>query len=155
MKFCQYCGASIDDSAKFCEFCGKSTAVTSPSEPVTFSDGTPVVIKPIVYPPEEPKPTARENKKRGFALAAFILALVAVSSSSSLIYVNWILEIAASILAIVFGIIGLSSKRKVFAIIGISLGALAIIIFACREIFWYFGDYFPYYYEEYQSLFIM
>ena len=149
MKFCQYCGSSIDDSAKFCEFCGKSTAVTSPSEPVTFSDGTPVVIKPIVHPAEpENKASAAAPKSRngGLAVASFVLGMVGAAGMFADMAGSFTLA-AMMIAGIVFGILGLRSNRKSLAIIGLAFSAVILLISAIRS-FTFASSYIPYFEEH-------
>ena len=161
MKFCQYCGTQIDDSAKFCENCGKPTAVTTSKNtaeqtgapvaaPVTFTDNTPVVIKPIVKP-VEPVVDPSEKKGNGLAIASFVIGLTGVAGIFSYMSGSMALNLAL-IAGIVFGILGLRSKRKALAIIGLSFCSVLFLISAITFISDIVNYYWPSFGDQYDSV---
>ena len=82
VKFCQNCGAPLEEGARFCAGCGHPVAGQSqptqqgypPRQPYGQPQGNPVNFQPSprAYRPQQPK------KKDGFVKALLIVALVAV-----------------------------------------------------------------------------
>lgn len=107
MKFCQYCGKQLDDAAKFCDQCGKAVEPVRPAAPLPV----PVQQKAAPTVPASPS-TGRE----GFATASFIIAIV---GSALFFLLSDSLFSLPLIAGIVFGILGIKSKKKVFSIIGL------------------------------------
>ena len=107
-------------------------AWTAQTQPMVNSEqmgnmGTPPVTPQAVYAPGQtatPYATEQPAKDRkGFALAALILGIVAVAISC----LNF-LDIPIAILAIIFGILGLKSSKRGMALAGLILGAAGLII---------------------------
>ena len=108
MKFCQICGAEIVDQAVICPNCG------SPVAP-------------------------QKHNKMG--IASFVLALVGIVTS----YITAIASISGlcNLLAIIFGIIGIvqakrNNEKKGFAVAGLIISLLGVILFVMFLIFFLF-----------------
>ncbi len=135
--FCKNCGKELLDGAAFCSACG--TAVTSPIAEDTKAENTcdnseekvmfdtPEVnnesTAPIYQMPQYTAPTEENvNDKKGFSLASLILGICSLLPCCC---VNSVL----SILAIVFGIIGIKSTNKTQSIVGIILASASLLIY--------------------------
>lgn len=64
-----------------------------------------------------------ENKISGFTIASLVLGIV-----SLVLWCVWFVSIPCSILALIFGIIGVKKKGKGMAIAGIVTGAISLAI---------------------------
>ncbi len=116
--FCSKCGANIPNDAKFCPECGAKAAV--------FPGKTQTGANPSYQTPErkpwEEMPPAPSN---GFAIAGFVLSLVAI-----FLFPYFIVQI----LALIFSGIGLSradrlnGSGKGLAIAGIVISIILLII---------------------------
>ena len=65
----------------------------------------------------------KENKVNGLSIAALVLGIVSI-----VLWCVWFISIPCSILALVFGIIGVKKPGKSMAIGGIVTGAIALAI---------------------------
>ena len=122
--YCNKCGAPIPEGGNFCQKCGaaveQSTAESQPSE-----------IQP------QPVQTATATTTNGFAIAALVCGIAGL-------FLNFL-----SILAIIFGALGIAQtnknpeiKGKGMAVAGLVLGIVVLlfwvfIIFLIGSIFWW------------------
>ncbi len=145
--YCKNCGKPIFEGAVFCPHCGVSLATNTRPEPVpvvlpqddaesksqgsfwsqsdSASDSsagafTPPPPPPPPMPPYIPDSSIKqENGKEGFAIASLVLGILGVFSSSFGL---------TSILAIIFGALGKSSKKQGLAKAGLILGIIGLVL---------------------------
>ena len=107
---CPECGEHIVVGAILCRFCGTTLnqetgeAVRLPPEPV-YAASTPS------------DPTSR------YATASLILG----ASSFAIIFCCWPLAVPVSVIGIVMGVLGMKSKQRSLAIVGVVLSVLSIV----------------------------
>ncbi|MBQ8337805.1 MAG: zinc-ribbon domain-containing protein [Oscillospiraceae bacterium] len=135
--FCKNCRTQLNDGAAFCHNCG--TAVTMPNaeavqtENVAENTEAKVMfdaptasstenVAPIYQMPQYTAPVEEpQSDKKGFSIASLVLG---ICSFLPCCCVNFIL----SILAVIFGIIGIKSSDKNLSIIGIILAAVSFVL---------------------------
>ena len=136
--FCKNCGKELIEGAAFCSRCG--TAVTAPKtdsanaeiacegteEKVIFGAPEANSTEPAQTIYQMPQYTApveevKEDRK-GFSLASLILG---ICSFLPCCCVNFIL----SILAVIFGIIGIKSSNRNLSIVGIILAGASFLLY--------------------------
>jgi hypothetical protein len=118
--FCAKCGAQVDEGSSFCQKCG--TAVDQPAV------AQPAAAQPqAVASPPMPVQAASAEKTSGMAITSLVLGIISLIINPVFIL---------SILAIIFGIVGIGQinksggtiKGKGFAVAGIIIGGLAVIL---------------------------
>ena len=109
--FCPKCGTQVEDGAAFCPNCG--SALDQPQTSTSESSTAPAASVPAAA------------KTSGMAIASLVLGIIGL-------FTGWLF----SILAIIFGAVGLSQvnrsngviKGKGIALAGLILGIIAIFI---------------------------
>jgi hypothetical protein len=123
--FCPKCGQQIPDDSRFCPKCGNATmaqAVPPPPQPLAYQQ--PVYQQPVYQQPVYTAPATERTS--GMAIAALIMGLLGIS-----------------LLAIIFGGVGISQcnkdpylKGKGMAIAGLILGILQTAFWIIMVIMW-------------------
>ena len=114
---CPRCGNQIDDTVKFCPVCGGTIAAAA---------GRAETYAGAVYNKEDNfETTERKTGQNGFAIASLVMSLVAVPFGFILLI--------PSILAIIFGIVGISKSSaagsgRAMSVAGLIIGAVAAIL---------------------------
>ena len=118
--FCSQCGEKNPDDARFCSKCGAALAAAE-------------APAPAAAPAPPPSAVARGTRTNGMSIAALILGILGIISF-------WPL----SILAIIFGAIGISQinkdpslKGKGMAVAGLVMGIAAIAIWILVAVVWW------------------
>jgi hypothetical protein len=118
--FCSQCGEKNPDDSKFCSKCG--AALVAAAEPAPAAAYTP-----------PPSAAAGGKRTSGMSIAALILGILGIISF-------WPL----SILAIIFGAIGISQinkdpslKGKGMAMAGLVMGIVAIAVWILVAVVWW------------------
>jgi hypothetical protein len=116
--YCNKCGAPIPEGASFCQKCG------APVEPSAAPARTPSAVS------DQPVTTIAPSRTSGFAIAALVLGIIGF-------LINFL-----SILAIIFGALGMSHtgkdpalKGRGMAVAGLVLGIIVVFIWIFI-IFW-------------------
>lgn len=120
--YCPKCGAQIADDSRFCPKCGNSTVAQAPPPP-----------QPVYQQPPQPvyqQPVYQQEHTSGMSVTALVLGIIGL--------VPWMCFL--SVLAIIFGAIGISQtgkdpylKGKGMAVTGLVLGIVSIAFWI---IFW-------------------
>lgn len=139
---CYICELPLDAGARFCGNCG--APVRAPGAQQAAPQSHPQHIQS----PQATPSTHRAPQKSRDRTWAGVIALL--SSIVALIGISWaVCGVAASFSAILFGIVGLKSKRRWLALLGIALGLLLLCISTFRLVAPLFmelgpsGDYAP------------
>jgi len=124
MIFCKKCGAELEQDAKFCNVCGETVeaAQSTPQPENVQANAAPQYD----YQYTLAQAPAAEKGKSWQGITSLICGIVGFICCISFI---------PSILALVFGFMGLKSK-KTLSIIGIVLGCLGLLIGICVVIFY-------------------
>lgn len=85
-------------------------------------------VKTVVV--EEKTTTQSKQEQKGLCIAAMVLGIIAV-----VLWCVWFISIPCTILAVVFGIIGLKKPGKGMAIAGLVLGIISVCIWSIVLLF--------------------
>jgi len=110
-----------------------------------------------INPIQNPNQNQIQKKVNGLSIAALVLGIVSI-----VLWCVWFISIPCSILALIFGILGIKKPGKGFALTGLITGAISlviwVVIFALAFIGGfimgfedaYYGDYDYYDYSDYR-----
>lgn len=122
--YCPKCGQQIPDDSRFCPKCGNATAPQPAAPPPPVYQQQPVYQQPVYQQPAYAQPAVERTS--GISIAALIMGLLGIT-----------------LLAIIFGGIGISHcnkdpylKGKGMAIAGLVLGILQAAFWIIWIIIW-------------------
>ena len=108
---CPKCGTELPDNATICTNCGEELVKTD--EEVKINDG------------------AVSEEQTGFSITGFILSIASII----LVFINPIVSIICSILAIVFGAVGRQKGAKGLGTAGMVIGIIMTVLLVLLFIF--------------------
>ena len=120
---CAICGSDISDNDKVCPICGVSLTenVKKQASPIT---GTVLDVNGnVVYSQDTPE-LAGDPNKDSFAIAALVLSIIGFFCCN-----------IAAILGIVFGILGLKSRKHDLALVSLIIACVAFVLSLISTIF--------------------
>ena len=124
---CQNCHFELTGQEKVCPNC--YAKISPPAGPYGQMPPPPYAQSPYA-PPQPPvppyynQPYAQPKKKGGFAIASLVLGIISVLQGFSMDYF-FDGSLILSILAIIFGALGIKTARKGMAIAGLILGIIS------------------------------
>jgi hypothetical protein len=138
---CSFCGAKIPKGQKTCPACGaainleEQIPVPSPYYKEVVGEDKPAPAAPApILPPEPakwetPEPVKQVvsdvvNDRSNWAIASLVLAVIGLCS----FILPGLCSLVTSVPAVILGFMGLKSRQRAFAIGGIALGILEILI---------------------------
>ncbi len=151
---CQYCGSDLKPGGQFCEQCGGqvspdtgSSPIYPPANPVppaqfapppSFTPTPPPPVNPPAYVPNNPpvytpppaQPASGTNSADIFAIVSLVLGIISLCAS----FGGWC-GLPFPVLGGIFGFLGLNSRNRTFAIIGLVLSGISILLILGWAIF--------------------
>ena len=109
---CKHCHAQNTDDAKFCTACGQLL-----DQPAAQQSQA----RELHYDYQMPPQQINEKDGSGFAIASFVIALGSFVCCCAP-------RIVTGILSVIFGILGLRSRRRGLAIAGIAVGVFLFVV---------------------------
>ncbi len=129
---CMHCGTQMPQGAAFCPNCGASRTANAF---VNNAQTSYVNVNPS-YPPQQQK-----DSYDGMAIASMIVSIISMICCG--------VGLLSGIVGLILGIVGLKSKsKKSFAIVGIVIGALTIVMNIGFIISFLIEDYYSFYFYE-------
>lgn len=142
-KICVRCGLPMPQSAAFCPNCG------APQNTANYNQPVPAAYTAPGHSGQIPENGEKKGSVDGIALASMIVSIVSFCCCG--------IGIIGGLVGLILGIIGIKSKnRKAFAITGIVVGAVSLLVGIFYVLFIIVGEspYYDFYNDSYLVKFL-